>query len=58
MINDGLGLSRGDVLCYSRTQRFARAEDYERYQVLTYPVSMGRVLDAGVEAAFVHVLYN
>ena len=38
MINDGLGLARGDVLCYSRRQRFARAEDYARYQVLTRAV--------------------
>jgi hypothetical protein len=35
MINDGLELARGDLLCYSRTQSFACAEDYERYQVLT-----------------------
>ena len=56
MINDGLGLARGDVLCYSRTQRFARARDYVHYEVLTYPVSVGRALDTGVGAAFVYVL--
>ena len=38
MINDGLELARGDVLCYSRTQGFARAQDYERYRVLTAAV--------------------
>ena len=35
MINDGLELARGDVLCYSRTLGFAPAQDYERYRVLT-----------------------
>ena len=47
MINDGLGLARGDVLCYSRRQRFVRAEDYARYQVLTcavYVLERGSVL--------------
>jgi hypothetical protein len=34
MINDGLGISRGDMLCYSRTQRFEGAGDYARYEVL------------------------
>lgn len=56
MINDGLGLARGDVLCHSRTERFALPVDYKSYHVLTHPVSLGRALDGGVGAAFVYVL--
>lgn len=56
MINDGLALARGDVLCYSRTGRFADAAHYVRYRVLTHPVSLGCALQGGHGAAYVYVL--
>ena len=40
----------------ARALLLAGADDAAYYQVLTYPVSVGRALDAGAGAAFVYVL--
>ena len=54
IINDGLDLSRGAVLCYRRNGRAPE----KWYRVLTHPVSLGRTLhnNNGLGTAFAYVL--
>ena len=56
MINDGMCIRRGTVLCYDSTSRFRDEAMYEWYQAVSHPVSMGCKLSSGGSAAFMYVL--